>query len=432
MLKGKWLQIAMHALLCMLAFFVSYPYIFAAATIGLLMVIWLLQANFADIYKKLKERKWLWPWIGYFLLHAISYTYSANKSQSAFDLQSKFSLLILPIIIGAGVSFDKKKLETIFLSAILGSATIALFCIIQACIRVNGEGYFYYKFFFYHDLVYRLDANAVYVAWHTMLSLTALLLWPWQFYFNGSAKKWRVLLIILLTAFFLMLSARMLTVVFFIVLIPIYIVKIFRHARLTRMQIGATLAIFVIIAGLLVFTNNPIKKRYADIFQKDISKAWLKDYRNVPQKDFNNLTLRLMVWRMGFENINENNLWLTGSGNGDAQDLQNQKMAAYGIDVNNPDPNKRSEYFNLNMHNMWFQSLLMIGLPGMLLFMLITLPPLLYVRKIPFKYFFIVFHITALFFMFQEAALQTQAGVIYYTFFSSIFWNIYYSRKQLV
>jgi hypothetical protein len=29
--------------------------------------------------------------------------------------------------------------------------------------------------------------------------------------------------------------------------------------------------------------------------------------------------------------------------------------------------------------------------------------------------------------MMQESALQTQAGIIYYCFFTQIFWNIYYT-----
>lgn len=117
-----------------------------------------------------------------------------------------------------------------------------------------------------------------------------------------------------------------------------------------------------------------------------------------------------------------------GAGNGDAQKLQNDKITAHHII--GWDPAQPPAMMNANLHNMPMQSLVMIGLPGAILFLIIALAPLFNIRGVIAPGVFLIFHISAIAFMMQEAALQTQAGVLYYSFFSSIFWSIRYQRRE--
>ena len=128
--------------------------------------------------------------------------------------------------------------------------------------------------------------------------------------------------------------------------------------------------------------------------------------------------------------MQEHNLWLAGAGNGDVHTLQNDKMAEYGIKNIYPVNTWRSPFYNANLHNMFFQCLLMIGIPGLLIFTAIAFLPIFNLRNFIYGQVFLIFHLTAIFFMLQEAALQSQAGIIYYTFFSMIFWNISYQKTK--
>lgn len=431
MLKVGWLRQLQLFLLCLLAFTIPFSFIYSSAVIFLLSAAWLLRVDIKQLFGSIKEKKALWPWLLYFLLFALSYFYSSNKSQSLFDLQSKLSLLLFPLIIGAGIPIDKKLTERIFVFFISG-ITLAAVVSISNAVRVytqTGDT----SIFFYHNLVSAIpDMNAVYMAWYTLLSISALLFFPWETCFTGMYRSLRVILGVLHTIFFILLSSKMLIVLFFIIVVPYYLKKNFQHAHIARWKILLLVTAFTGLFIALITTENPVRKRYEEIvISHDLNKAWLDDYSDVDASKLSNLTIRVMAWRMGIENIIENNLWLTGSGNGDAQDLQNRKMEHYNIRSWNKTFDETLGLFNVNLHNMFLQSLLMIGIPGLALFIIIMFMPFFYIRKIKYQPVFLLFHVSAIAYMMQEAALQTQAGIVYHSFFTQVFWNIYYSYADM-
>lgn len=430
MIKAQWLEHTIHFLLCALVFCLPFSFNLAAYCIIGLLLCWLLQGNFKQTFANLRSRKALWPWFIFYLLHIISYTYSENKGQSLFDIEQKLSLLIMPVIIGAGFTIERKIQERIFLIFTYSITLVGIFCLTHSVVRCIQEGYIYTPFFFYHSLVDGLDPSAVYMALYAMLSLSALLFFPWTYYYTGKYKKLKTFMLIFQVIFFILLSSRLLILLFILLLIPFYLRKTAKKGNTSIPNILALSATFMAIVVVLFITNNPVKKRFNDIFDKKLNVAWKQDYSTTPQADFNNITLRLMLWRFGFDNLNEHHLWLIGAGNGDAVDLQNDQLARHGIDVYNPDPAKRSEFYNINLHNMWLQTLLMLGIVGLVVFCLITFTPLLYISTLEYKHFYFIYHISILFFMFQEAAFQTQAGIVYYSFFTMLFWNFYYANPH--
>ena len=184
------------------------------------------------------------------------------------------------------------------------------------------------------------------------------------------------------------------------------------------------IAISVALGSLAILaqTHNPLRKRFADIMHPNMSTVTQENYHGVEPK-WTNLTLRLFVWRIALENMNNHDLWLRGAGNGDVHTLQNARIASHGINQMSETSSPRSALFKVNMHNMYLQSLIMLGIGGAILFFIISFAPLFYLRRADAAWFFGVFHIIAIIFMMVEAALQTQAGVIYYCLFSAIFWT---------
>lgn len=423
MIRSKWLERALYFSLFLLAFSLPLPYIFGSGAAILMGILWLLHTNFKITFKNLKERKALWPWMIFFVLHAIGYFYSENKADADWDIQSKACFLLLPVILGAGMSVTSKRLEVVFLSFIAGVTCVGLFCIGQATLiylHAHTVSQFYYN-----DLIQGLDANAVAVSWYTIFVLIILHFYKWQFYFTGN-RLLKILLVAFHIAFLILLSSKMLIVFLFIVLMPLFIYQTFRNKSISAVARLSILACFAFAFFLVFSTNNPVKKRYADIIANNTR---LDSQYHVAgdARQFNNLTLRIFVWNAALKNMKKHDLWWYGAGIGDVHALQNKQMFDDGIkDIYQP----WSDLYNINVHNMYLESLLMLGIPGLVCLLIILFQPLFYSRKIPGGLVFILFFMVSQLFMFQESALQTQDDRIYYCFFNLVFWSWYYTCRE--
>lgn len=427
MLNVGWFRHIQLILLYCLAFLIPFPFIYTSVAVISLTVAWFIGGNATLTWYNLKTRKALWAWLAYFLLFALSYFYSNNKDLSLFDTQIKLSLLLLPIVVGAGTVLKRQTIENIFLAFVSGVSIAAVICLTGGIRMYIATGDI--EIFFYEKLVQPInDIHAVYMAWYALFSLSALMFFPWERYLIGQWRAIRFIIIILQIVFFILLSSKTLIVLFFLIITPFYLRKTLK----TRYGVGKVAILTTAAVALftaLVVTENPVKDRYNDVIEKnDLNKAFLNDYREVDESRLSNLTIRVFSWRLGIENIVDNNLWLTGCGNGDWQELQNQKFASYHVqNWNKTYFDNTSELYNINLHNMFLQSFLMIGLPGLILCIIIILSPFLYIKKTTYNQLFFIFHLVAFAFMMQESALQSHAGVIYYCFFTQIFWSIYYS-----
>lgn len=428
MIKASWLQPLLYLLMCVVAFCIPLPFIFSSVSVILLVAAWLPQAHLKETWHNLRSNKPLLAWILYYVLHAVSYLYAHNKSQSAFDLESKLSFIVMPVIIGAGSCITAQWLERILFAFVMGVTAISCFCLGKAVVLWQQTGDT--GLFFYHTLVKGLDANAVYAAWYTIFSILALLLYDWSRFFATRKRLWlKILILTVQSVFFVLLSSRMLLVLLLVFLAAVFSRKLFRNERFSPLLRNSIIAIVLLLTGVIAFTNNPISRRYKDLLHSNTQMAWQQPSKGYKVQEFNNLTLRLFVWRVGIANVREHRLWWTGASNGDVAELQNRKMDEWGIpDIYNEA--NRSPMYNVNLHNMYMQSLVMLGIPGLIVFLLIISLPFFYMRGISEKILFLMFQVTAALFMLQESALQTQAGIIYFTFFSQVFWNIrYYSVK---
>jgi O-antigen ligase len=354
-------------------------------------------------------------------MYAISYFWSQDKWQSQFDTVSKLSFILLPLLAGAGTRLKLRGTGLVLLAFIAGTFITSLYCLDQANTRWQEDGNI--NHFFYHELTRGLEATAVYMAWYVAGALAALLLFPW----SAASRKWMIWwrwpLVAFFSFFLILLASRLMMLSFLLLIVPAFGMRHFIKGR-RRALLILSIAIGVAIGSVLVLaqTQNPIRRRFSDIMRPDMSTVTKDNYHGIEPK-WTNLTLRLFVWRIALENISANNLWWRGAGNGDVHTLQNKRIASHGITGMDENSKPRSSLFKVNMHNMYLQSLIMLGVGGLLLFLIISFSPLFYLRSADAAWFFGVFHIISIAFMMVEAALQTQAGVIYYCFFTSIFWT---------
>lgn len=434
MAKQGLLQQLFYYSICLVAFFIPFPFIYGSIAVITTTVLWLLQGNFKQTFTNLRERKIFWAILIFFLLHAISYFYSTNKGESLTDLQLKLLFVALPITIGAGADINKLWLTRIVTFFVAGITAIAIFCFADAIILWTEQHITWQ--FFYHQLVRKLSANAVYMSWYVVFSLSCLLYYPWP-----KQGKGRVILlvftILLQLLFLFLLSSRTLILLF----VGITIISLL--ANRFKTSIGEKVLYIALLTSILfvVFTDNPIKRRYTEVATTTNSEVRpVKSTDTLPPTantiaekttppKLKNVGLRVFIWKAGFQNMNEHHLWLTGAGNGDVHLLQNQKLYENGI-TDMFDAENRSEFYNINLHNMYFQSLFMLGIPGLILFLIITFSPVITFFRNKCVKIFIFFNIISIIFMLQESVLQTQAGMLYYVFFWVIFWNTHYNKSE--
>ncbi len=411
--------------LCLLAFSIPFPFIYSSLALIFLCLVWVGSGAKKQALGRWARRWPLWCWTAYYLIHALSYFYSENRDQSAFDLQVKLGILVLPIVVGS-LRMDQRTLQRVFTSFCLGVSVVALIALGRSAAIWWETGFT--GIFFYHNLVRDFDANAVYMSWYTLFSIGLILLFPWQ----RTYSYLRIPLLILQVVFLILLSSRMLLVLFLGFVVPLYFYVRIRHMRFTW---PTFLAVSFILAGVLalgIFTENPIKKRFVDILYKpEIIR--LNDFSQVAESSINNTELRLFLWKIGWENLQEQNLWAFGAGNGDVSDLQNRKMIEYKIpNIDHPDPEQRSSFYNINLHNMFLQTLIMIGIVGLIPFLGMVFLPYFSLPGFPLWPAFSVFLGISFFFLMQESCLQSHAGVIYFSFFSSLFWAALYTNKYAI
>ncbi len=280
MFQAKWLQQLLHISMCIVAFAIPFPYIAGSISVILVILVWILQADFRSTFRRLLRNKVLICWMLFYLLHALSYTYSEDKTDSLFDLQSKLSFLVLPVVIGAGMSITRKQLEHIFLGFISGITIVAIFCMVQAAVDYNLTGNS--NFFFYHDLIRGLNANAVYMSWYVITAIVILILFDWEKVFKGAGKILWFLILLLQFGFFILLSSKSLILLFFVFMMPVFYIRHFHkyYRPLPRaLIVGSMLA----IGAVIFLSDNPIRDRYEDILKKEENSTWIKTGADRPE-----------------------------------------------------------------------------------------------------------------------------------------------------
>jgi O-antigen ligase len=179
-------------------------------------------------------------------------------------------------------------------------------------------------------------------------------------------KSLRLALILFFIGMVVLLASKLFLVALLLILIYFFFRR-YSYRRNRKILLGTGLLILVLI-GLLLVTNNPIKKRYNDIISANIS--MIQKDRFSPDIYFNGIQLRLLEWRFAVEILNEHRAWIWGVSSGDSQDLLNQKY----IDANmylGEKGRKGRGFIGYNFHNQFIETLVRSGMIGLALLLVI-------------------------------------------------------------
>lgn len=85
-------------LICLLTIGIFYSLFLISASEITLALVWLIEGNYKEKFKKLKKQPYALLWISMYLLLAIGLLYSSNIKAGLNDLQVKLPMLLLPLI----------------------------------------------------------------------------------------------------------------------------------------------------------------------------------------------------------------------------------------------------------------------------------------------------------------------------------------------
>ncbi len=409
------------------ALFLLYIIIFASlifswraissSSIGMLIVVGI-------IYNRKQTGKWLAGSINnpfflscllYFIFQFTSFFQSKDLSEEWRQIILKTGLVFIPLLITCCSYVNvitRKKLMTSFI------LLLAIACVI--CLSMAGISYsstYNSSIFFYHQLVSPIKQHAIYFSLIIFFALLYLLesSRSQQQIFNVPLQ---ISSILFFSAFLVLLSSR-LVISFYIIYVLYYLLNCRKILWLKKKMALGIITLLVGTVAIIFATRNPVSNRFNEVWSSNLS--FIQQNKYDPGDYFNGFQFRLLQWKLVPEILSENDSWLTGVGAGNSQELLNQKYLSKNM-YRGESSTTDTGYLLYNTHNQLLESLLKYGIPGAILFLFIcaALIQLAWKKKSRIVSFTVLL---ILLYCLNEAMLETQYGILIFTFFPLFFSN---------
>jgi O-antigen ligase len=339
--------------------------------------------------------------IAFYIIHIISSLYSSNTPEALFDLEVKFSFLLLPIIFGLQKSIGNK--EFINILRIYVHAT-SLSMIVLLAINI-GRYLSHGRFLFYNDYSDMLHPS--YLSMYLIFNILIIV-----FLFIKKQEKPIYLLLSSLISFATLFIAESKAGQLTALLIIIFIAFQLIPSKFRRLAIISSF-VLVFVFGYIAKDT----KRFSFFVNAMEHYSQIKAH---PEKIKESTALRILAWSASIEVIKRNPI--LGVGNGDIKDELSKVYAER-------DYNKPLE-MHMNSHNQYLETAVGQGLVGLAFLFLMFLVPLFIVQQNP----LLVqgFILLALLSILVESMFNTQAGVIFIAFFYALLFSRTDAQSKVV
>jgi O-antigen ligase len=391
-------------LLMAIAFTMAFPIKYNSWIISLCAINWILEGDYWSKVKRCYKEPLNILFLVFFALHALSVLVSDNTHEALAILERRASFIVFPILIFGAKNLSTDLQKKISLSFVCGVIISLLYCFLKAFIRyqIRPDS----NEFFYHDLSSAVNMNAVYMAAYTILAIHVLI-----YYFKTLHKIITALAIAFLLFGCLMLNSKMM---FAILLLGI--LYRFLSSKINLKSIVTLTGIFV-VASLCIFLIPQSKQRISYEFTSNFEVLHQDQFRY--DTHFTGTSLRLLLWKYCFEIQYREKAFLLGVGTGDYQDKLNQQYHKVGIYTGNPKLHD-SGYLGYGPHNQYIEILFSLGIFALLIVVFIFYKQLQIAINYN-HYLYIQLMLLMILFCITESVISTNKGIIFYTFFASIF-----------
>lgn len=364
--------------------------------------------------------------ISIFVLGVIGLLYSENMTRGLHHLETSLSILIFPLVFSTTPRLKKTHFHFILIS-------FAVACVLKYLLVIfsfsENDLFFdleYTKVFFF-NFNKVINQKAIHPSYFSMfLSLCIFILIG---FVSSVNSIWAKLLLVcgalLILLFCLTLSSKMPLIAIIVAAIVVSILFLYKHFKVVYLTYYSVGVIIILLLGYLYFNNFPSRiKQDLYNYNNYLNNKEITDYYSYKEFGVVSPTLfwakvnRLKIWKTSFEVVKEN--FFLGVGTGDVQSVLNEQYKK----------NKESKYMyerNTGSHNQYLDFTLRYGILGPILYLI-----LLGINSVrAFKtsnYLFISFIIIIVFCSFTENILNRQYGVVFFSFFNSLFY--YQSPKK--
>ncbi len=393
-LKSTYLQFGYNIPL-LIAFFLPF-----GINHAILILIWALSFfafdNVKQGFKNVFSNKWSYVLIVFFLIHALGYFFSVDKSDALNAIEIKLGFLAFPILVFAS-RFNEVQIKKIVISFVSGCLLATIICLFRA---------FYLYFFqdinafFYSDFNYFLHPS--YFAMYLVFAqLIVMLFYPtWLSHLAYLNIKIGFISFLLLFATFLC-SSKMGLITAFILIPTALFVILYKNGY--KKLIATSLILFVL--GLFLsykFLPQPFE-RIKVAFKVTASAE------KIDKTDAESTAVRILIWKESVKLIKSN--FCFGTTAGDANDKLIEAYEKEGL--------TGALIKKLNAHNQFLQTFIGTGIVGFILLCLMTLGTVIY-GFIKRNYILVLFSTLVILNFLVESMLQAQAGFIFFVFFFCI------------
>lgn len=367
---------------------------FTPLFIGLLLVNWIVEADFKTKFDNFIKNKLAVLFVSLYLIHVLGLIYTNNMASGLFDIQVKLSLLIFPLIF-ASRPLTKVELSKVFYAFTIGLVYASIYMISRAVSLYFIE---HEVAFFYQEFSALLHTS--YMSMYMNLAIVWLLITLFKSENEHPFSKISSSLLILFFSFIIILLASksgILTLALIFIGVLLYLI-LFRKNYL----IGILGIVFIASSLVLINRFAPAVANRMDSFLGAI-------HTESNTETTESTSVRMLIWESSNQVIKNN--FLFGVGTGDAKDALNAEYSKNNI--------TNALNHNLNAHNEFYQIYICLGLIGFIILVLSLFYPFVYYSK-TIDYVYVIFLLIIIFNFLTESMLETQAGVMFYAFFNAI------------
>ena len=388
----------------MLAFVLPIYQKLVPVILVLITINWLLLGK-RILQSSNHKRYWSFlPIMAYYIWHIVGLIWSENLDFGLFDLQIKLPLLLLPVIYSSFKFFNQKEFDKILWSFIYGCLAAILVGIINSFyIYFSGESLILSFYEANITPVLHIGYFAMYLNLGLLLCIYMIIKSETQIYSVRNAGLILSAMVIIMATFLSTARNGFLVMVMILLLLGVYAIVKYRKWMLALM---AMLLIWIGASTML----RDIGVKESDMHGFDRVLLLMESKGEVTAQAWESTAVRVLIWKSVKEIVLANPI--LGSGTGD---IKNELVKIY----------KRENYIyiidkQLNAHNQFLQSWGALGVLGLLLSILcFALPLYIAIKSFNFVLGFFILSVGAS--CLSESVLEVQAGVVFFSFFLTLF-----------
>ena len=367
---------------------------FTPICIALMFFNWLIEGLFKEKFVSFFKNRFALLFVSFFLLHLIGLVYSQNMDFALKDIEVKLSLFIFPLML-ATCLFKNDKINKISNAFVLG-------CIVAGGAMLIRAFYMYWALgennFFYQNFAFLLHPSYMSMYLNLAIAYVLLRLVKTPTVLNRYVS---FIMIIFFTILNILLSSKMGIISNALILIGFMSYYMIRNKKYVLGSISFIAAI-VFCISLIKFV--PSIGGRIDSLMHSFNES------TVNKTSDESTAVRKLIWRAASEVISTH--FIIGVGTGDSKDALMKEYVEEGL--------KGAYEHKLNAHNEYLQVFVALGAIGFLLLISSLISPLLHSIKLP-NPLYLVFLLLIIVNFTTESMFETQAGVMFYAFFNSLF-----------